>query len=105
VLIHDAQLATPELAERGPYGHSSTDYAAMLGARAGARRVLLFHHDPERTDEQVWAIAETVGRSASVAVDAAVEGMAILLGADGGGRYDIPAGATSRAEPGPEVGV
>jgi hypothetical protein len=45
-----------------------------LAARAGAQRVLLFHHDPERTDEQVAEIVDAVARCAPMPVEAAIEG-------------------------------
>ena len=63
-----------------PRGHSSADYAVALGARSGARRVLLFHHDPDRTDEQVSALVYAVRRDAPMPVDAAVEGTVLHLG-------------------------
>jgi phosphoribosyl 1,2-cyclic phosphodiesterase len=80
VLIHDAQLTTSELAECSYRGHSSADYAVALGASAGARRVLLFHHDPERTDEQVVEIVDAVRRCAQMPVEAAVEGTVVDVG-------------------------
>ena len=32
------------------WGHSSIDIAAELAERTGARRLVLFHHDPACTD-------------------------------------------------------
>jgi phosphoribosyl 1,2-cyclic phosphodiesterase len=80
VLIHDAQLTRPELAPCSQRGHSCADYAVALGACAGAQRVLLFHHDPERTDEQVAEIVAAARRCAPMAVDAAVEGAVLDIG-------------------------
>ena len=73
VLLHDAQYTAEELPTRGAFGHAAAEYAVALGAKAGARRVVLFHHDPARTDDEVDAI---VGRftSAPIPVSAAVEG-------------------------------
>ncbi len=53
VLFHDAQHTAPELPARASFGHSAADYAVGLAVVAGATRVLLFHHDPGRTDVQV----------------------------------------------------
>lgn len=51
VLVHDAQLLTPEeLAAEARFGHASADYAVELGHRAEAREVVLFHHRPDRND-------------------------------------------------------
>ena len=53
VLVHDAQYTADELPQRGSFGHAAYEYSLELAAAAGARRVLLFHHDPSRTDPEV----------------------------------------------------
>jgi phosphoribosyl 1,2-cyclic phosphodiesterase len=58
VLIHDAQLVREELAAEGYFGHAAAEYAIQLAARCGVPRVALFHHKPDRTDEELDAIAE-----------------------------------------------
>lgn len=78
LLFHDAQHSADELVERAGFGHSAADYAVELGRRAGAMRVMLFHHDPNRTDDQVDAmVASFVG--GRVPVSAAIEGDVIHL--------------------------
>ena len=57
VLIHDAQLLAEEHADDAVYGHAAAEYAVELGRRANARRVVLFHHRPNRTDDELDAIA------------------------------------------------
>ena len=58
----------------------------MLGVElcqmAGARRLVLFHHDPSRTDEDVEAI-EKRARDVFDDVVAAREGLTIELGESG----------------------
>ncbi len=78
LLVHDAQHTAVELPRLAHFGHSAADYAVRLGERTGARRVLLFHHDPNRTDDEVDAIVTTFS-GAAVPVSAAVEGEAIDL--------------------------
>lgn len=56
VLLHDAQHTAAELPERAYLGHSAVEYAVGLGERAGAGTVVLFHHDPERTDDEIDVI-------------------------------------------------
>lgn len=81
VLIHDAQYTLAELPARGAFGHAAAEYAAGLASYAGVRRVLLFHHDPARTDVQVDELASTVAaRHPDVEVDVARQGMALDLG-------------------------
>jgi ribonuclease BN (tRNA processing enzyme) len=80
VLLHDAQYTCEELAPRRSYGHSAADYGALLARAAGARRVLLFHHDPARTDDEVARIAESVrNRNPGVEVGIATERTVITL--------------------------
>jgi phosphoribosyl 1,2-cyclic phosphodiesterase len=57
-LVHDSQYTVEEFALRSSFGHSTADYAVDLGVRAAARRVVLFHHDPDRTDDQLDEILE-----------------------------------------------
>lgn len=78
VLIHDAQHTSEELPSRASWGHSAADYPVRLGELAGARSVLLFHHDPNRTDGEVDALVASFS-GATVAVEAAAEGMVIDL--------------------------
>ena len=56
VLVHDAQHTAEEFAIKRDWGHSAIDYAIGLGVEAGVGKVVLFHHDPPRTDDQLDAI-------------------------------------------------
>jgi phosphoribosyl 1,2-cyclic phosphodiesterase len=83
VLIYDAQYLPEEYAgQAGPsrvgWGHSTYEAGAALARVAGAARLVLFHHDPARTDEGVAAIEERA-REQFEDVVAAREGMAIDL--------------------------
>ncbi|HUH06541.1 MAG TPA: MBL fold metallo-hydrolase [Egibacteraceae bacterium] len=78
LLIHDAQYTAEEFPARQHFGHSAIDYAIGLAAACDARRLLLFHHDPPRTDDEIDAIVEKLG-DAPVPVSAAVEGEVIDL--------------------------
>lgn len=78
LLIHDAQHTATELPARMSWGHSAADYPVRLGELAGARAVLLFHHDPTRTDAEVDAIVAGFA-TAAVPVSAAAEGTTIQL--------------------------
>jgi phosphoribosyl 1,2-cyclic phosphodiesterase len=78
LLIHDAQLTAPELVVKAHFGHSAIDYAVALAERCDVRRLLLFHHDPWRTDDAVDAIVDRY-RAGPLKVNAAVEGDTIVL--------------------------
>jgi phosphoribosyl 1,2-cyclic phosphodiesterase len=78
LLVHDAQYTAAEFADRHAFGHSSADYAVGLGAAAGAGQVALFHHDPDRTDDEVERLVTTFA-DAPVPVVAAREGTVLHL--------------------------
>lgn len=78
LLIHDAQHTAEELPSRAGFGHSAADYAVRLGGRAGAQAVLLFHHDPSRTDTELDAMVASFA-DAPIPVTAAAEGEMIQL--------------------------
>ena len=77
VLVHDAQLLREELAAQGHFGHAAADYAVELGERAGARAVILFHHRPDRTDDELDALAKRFEDNPSVSVG--VQGTVLKL--------------------------
>jgi len=79
VLVHDAQYTAAEFPARRTWGHAAADYAVTLAATAGARRVLLFHHDPTRTDEQVAALRRDLIVPDGLEVGVAVEGDLVQL--------------------------
>jgi phosphoribosyl 1,2-cyclic phosphodiesterase len=68
VLIHDAQLVREELAAEGYFGHAAAEYAVELARRANVDRVVLFHHKPDRVDDDLDAIARRFSASPAVTV-------------------------------------
>lgn len=78
VLIHDAQHTAEEFPKVAHYGHSSIDYAVSIAEAAGVRRLLLFHHSPARTDDELDAIVASLPQT-SVTVEAATEGACMEL--------------------------
>lgn len=53
LLIHDAQYKTEELADKKGWGHSTWNQAVEVAKRAGVKKLALYHHDPERTDQML----------------------------------------------------
>jgi phosphoribosyl 1,2-cyclic phosphodiesterase len=78
LLFHDAQYTDEELPAKAYFGHASCGYAVGLAERADVRRLMLYHHDPPRTDEQIDAIVTRYG-GAGVPVGAAAEKSVIDL--------------------------
>jgi phosphoribosyl 1,2-cyclic phosphodiesterase len=57
VLIYDAQYTPGEYEHHRGWGHSTWREAVQLAHAANVKRLILFHHDPLRTDRQLEAIA------------------------------------------------
>jgi phosphoribosyl 1,2-cyclic phosphodiesterase len=51
LLIHDAQYTPEEYRSRNGWGHSSIEHALAFARQAGAKKLLLFHHDPSHSDQ------------------------------------------------------
>lgn len=79
LLIHDAQYTAAELPERAAFGHAAAEYAVSLAARCEVPRLLLFHHDPCRTDRQLDQIVAGLNPPAGLSVEPATEGVVIRL--------------------------
>ena len=47
LLIHDAQYTPAEFKRKRDWGHCTIEYAVWLAGEVGARRLALYHHDPE----------------------------------------------------------
>lgn len=79
LLIHDATYTDAELARHVGWGHSSAEEATRFALECDAGELLLFHHHPDRSDDEVdelvakcRAIVESAG--GSLQVNAAAEG-------------------------------
>jgi phosphoribosyl 1,2-cyclic phosphodiesterase len=53
LLFHDAQYTEEEYKRTRTWGHSTYKDAVDLAIDAGVRRLGLFHHDPDRSDDDV----------------------------------------------------
>jgi len=71
VLIHDAFMLPEEVPALAAFGHAAADYAVELGRLAGARRVLLAHHKPDRTDAELDRLGRRLARTVPEVVVAA----------------------------------
>ena len=90
VLIYDAQYLPEEYSgskgmSRVGWGHSTYEAGVELARAAGVGKLVLFHHDPGRTDDGVAAI-EARARESFVDTSAAREGMSIAVGASSSAR-------------------
>jgi len=51
LLLHDCQYFEDEYAGRIGWGHSSVDAAVAFSRAVGAKQLVLFHHEPNHSDE------------------------------------------------------
>ena len=84
VLVHDATYRDAELEAHVGWGHSSAEEATRFALQCGAEQLVLFHHHPDRgddeVDEMVQRCREVVGASGGeLRVMAAWEGMALVV--------------------------
>jgi len=84
LLLHDAQFTEEEYQTTRGWGHSTFGDALDLAYEAGVKSIGFFHHDPDRTDEdlahQVELCREEIERkNGRIECFAAAEGMEIEL--------------------------
>ena len=83
VLIHDAQHTIPEYEVKRHFGHCSVDYAVQVATEAAVRQLVLFHHCPSHSDDDLDRILDYArGVSAKLGgpeVIAAREGMQLAV--------------------------
>jgi CheY-like chemotaxis protein/phosphoribosyl 1,2-cyclic phosphodiesterase len=93
IVIHDAQYHAPDLPAKTGWGHSTIEYAVDLARAAGVGRLVLFHHDPNRDDAGVDALARAARtRAGGMDVTAAAEGDEIVLSESGADKPIDPEG-------------
>lgn len=82
VLVHDAQYAEDEIGAKFGWGHSTPDRACDLAVQAGVRHLVLFHHDPDRSDaelDQMQTRARARLAPHGITCAAAYEGLSLQL--------------------------
>ena len=81
LLLHDAQYTTEQYEFRQGWGHSSMEDTIEFALLTRVKRLLLTHHDPLHSDEDLDKIYVRLKEKlpASVPFEMAVEGMEIVL--------------------------
>jgi phosphoribosyl 1,2-cyclic phosphodiesterase len=79
LLIHDAMFNDAEYSMRSGWGHSSVSSAIQCAEMAGAKKLALFHHSPDVSDEQLDVLVKKAAERSSVPLFAAQEGYDIAL--------------------------
>jgi phosphoribosyl 1,2-cyclic phosphodiesterase len=84
LLIHDSQYIESDMPLKHGWGHSLASQSCALAAAAEVKQLVLFHHDPDRTDEEIDVIQENARnllrqRGSAVKCTAAYEGLAVEI--------------------------
>ena len=85
VLILDSQYDRAEYNRHKGWGHGCVDDSVSLAFKAGVKKLILFHHDPNHDDKKIEAMLKyarhrVVQARRKMKVEAAREGMVIKLG-------------------------
>ncbi len=84
ILVHDCQYFPEEMDIKRGWGHSDVDSVAKLAVEAGVKKLLLFHHDPWRSDDAVTSMVHRCAQAlheinSPTRVEAATEGSTVVL--------------------------
>ncbi len=82
LLIHDAMYTPDEVKTHAGWGHSSWSEAVKLAVEAGAKKLALFHHEPEHGDQaldDITSRAKDEAGKTKLEVVAATEGATLKL--------------------------
>jgi phosphoribosyl 1,2-cyclic phosphodiesterase len=83
--VYDTHFTAEEYARFPHYGHSTPDQALEICAEAGVRRLVLYHHAPGHTDEQMDQLAASYlakGAAVGIEVLTSFEGMTVPIGSE-----------------------
>jgi phosphoribosyl 1,2-cyclic phosphodiesterase/CheY-like chemotaxis protein len=84
VLILDSQYDATEYEKHVGWGHSCVEDSVAFALRANVKRLFLFHHDPDHSDEQVSRMVARARQMAArqgsnLLIEAAREGCELIL--------------------------
>ena len=84
VVVHDTQYTHEEyLDSKLGWGHTPFEFAINSAHKANVKKLILFHHDPMRTDKQLAVLEnqfqDAIDGKSSIEIEVAREGMEIEL--------------------------
>jgi ribonuclease BN (tRNA processing enzyme) len=89
-LLHDTQYRDDEYSAHVGWGHSCLADSVEFADKAGVRNLVLFHHDPYHTDDELEGLlreARQIWPWAGERICLANEGLTITM--DGGGVHIV----------------
>ena len=82
LVIYDTMFTDEEYNRNPHWGHSAASHAVEVCEQAGARHLVIFHHAPERTDDQMDRLMEDIlarYRDRNLSISPAIEGRVIEI--------------------------
>ncbi len=81
LLLHDGQFSSEEYKNKVGWGHCSMEDATAFASLAGVKHLMLFHHDPSHSDQELDKLFTDMEyvKGGKMKLDLAVEGMEINL--------------------------
>ena len=81
ILLHDAQFTAEEYQAKVGWGHSAMEDAMLFAALTGVKHLVLTHHDPSHTDDQLDVMYKDLAQNnhAHLSFQMAIEGSTIEL--------------------------
>lgn len=76
-LIHDAQYVNADM--KPGWGHSTVDTAIDVAVAANVERLVLYHHDPDRSDDEL----DQIEREAQERADSLRPGLEVVAASEG----------------------
>ncbi|HEX8106348.1 MAG TPA: MBL fold metallo-hydrolase [Kofleriaceae bacterium] len=80
LLIHDAMYADADYELSKGWGHSPARAGVVVAERAAAKKLTLFHHNPDATDDMIDEIVARTAARTAIPVFAAAEGHYLDVG-------------------------
>jgi phosphoribosyl 1,2-cyclic phosphodiesterase len=85
LLIHDSQYVPSDMPHKRGFGHSLVEDVLKLGQYAKPKELVLFHHDPDRSDDALDKIGSDAKKwlaehAKQVGLHVAREGLSVELG-------------------------
>lgn len=82
IVVYDTMFTDEEYRRNPHWGHSAASHAMDVCRDAAARRLVIFHHAPERTDDQMDALMQEIRKrhmGSGIEIHVAVEGQSIEI--------------------------
>ena len=79
VLVHDSQYTEADYPAHVGWGHSSIPQTLAFARSAGVGRLVTFHHDPDRPDEELDRILEEARNSEPFELIGGAEGLELAV--------------------------